>query len=99
MQYKQPCLRETRSLRTMCHALIRLFKMKVVIRKIFKFKSHLKHHQRKEEKLKVMYRWESGTKFTYFCNYVFFQHYAFFVCFFNESFRAKTGFRHRCHRG
>lgn len=90
MQYKQPCLRETINLRTMCNALIRLFKMKVVIRKIFKFKSHLKHHQRKEEKLKVMYRWESGTKLTYFCNYVFFfKIMLFFVCFFNEPIGRK----------
>lgn len=82
MQYKQPCLRETISLRTMCNALLRLFKMKVVIRKIFKFKSHLKHHQRKEEKRKVMYRWESGTKFTYFALVFFFSKLCFFCLFF-----------------
>lgn len=61
---KQHCLRESTSLTTI--SLIRLFKMKVVTKKIFKFKSHLKQHQRKVEKLKVIYWWERRTKSTFF---------------------------------
>lgn len=73
-------------------ALLRLFKMKVGIRKIFKFKSHLKRHQRKEEKLKVMYWWERGTKFAYFLrNHVFFfKNMLFLFCFFQWTFQGES---------
>lgn len=59
--------------------------MKVATRKIFKFQSHLRHHQRRVEKLKVIYLWERTSSQSIFVPNFF--KYFYFCLVFNLSGR------------